>query len=62
MHLVVTQFKICRQFDNFVGFAASQRFHRRFEGCNTVELVADVWGSGSWRGFDFLWVFYLPFI
>ena len=30
-----------------VGFAASQRFHRRFEGCSTEKEVAEVWGSGS---------------
>lgn len=30
-----------------VGFAASQRFHRRFEGRSTEEEVAEVWGSGS---------------
>jgi hypothetical protein len=30
-----------------VGFAASQRFHGRFEGCSTKEEVAEVWGNGS---------------
>jgi hypothetical protein len=47
MHLVVTQFKICRQSDYLVGFAASQCFYRRFEGCYTDEVVAEVWCSGS---------------
>jgi len=30
-----------------VGFAASQRFHKRFEGCSTEEEMAEFWGSGS---------------